>query len=109
MPWMKDRSGRAFKTGTGGGPRPGPAPTLTSLAPPSVVVATPTLVTLTGTGFSAWSKVWADEEAQVTTFVNPTTLTYHAEADQEGSQTITVHDPNGVSNAVELDVGEQPV
>ena len=105
MPWMRDSRGGSFMTGTrAAGPPPGPAPTLTSLSPDYIHLGAPTTVVVTGTGFSRWSKVWADEAAQNTTYVSPTELTYWAQADQVGSQTITVHDPNGTSEAIELQV-----
>lgn len=82
-----------------------PLPTLTSLAPPSIVAgAAPTAVTLTGTNFTPASHVWADEEQQLTEYVSPTTLRYAGQADAAGSQTITVHNGARASNAVELNV-----
>lgn len=82
-----------------------PTPVLTSLAPPSIVAGdAPVVVTLTGTGFTPASKVWADEEQQLTTYVDDTTLRYDAEADLEGSQTITVRNAAEISNGIELDV-----
>jgi hypothetical protein len=79
-------------------------PVLESLAPSSIVAgAGPTPVTVTGTGFVPASTVWADEEAQVTTYVSDTELDYDAQADQAGTQTITVRDA-GTSNAIELTV-----
>lgn len=87
-----------------------PTPVLTSLDPTSIEVgAVPTVVTLTGTGFTPRSTVWADEEEQLTSYVSPTTLRYDAEADLEGSQTITVRNTAElVSNAIELDVTGEP-
>jgi hypothetical protein len=82
-----------------------PTPTLTALDPASIVAGDPpVVVTLTGTNFTPLSKVWADEEAQATTYVDATTLAYNAQADMVGSQTITVHNEPEVSNAIELEV-----
>jgi IPT/TIG domain len=83
-----------------------PAPlTLASLNPTSITAAAaPELVTLTGTGFTSASRVWADEEEQITTHVSSTELTYMAQGDDEGSQTITVRRGAEVSNSIELTV-----
>lgn len=81
-----------------------PTPAVTAVNPASVVVNTPTVVTITGTGFTPASRVWADEEGQSTTYVSSTTLRYTAEADQVGSQTITVHNGSEVSAGRELTV-----
>ena len=82
----------------------GTPPTLTTLAPASIVVATPTPLVVTGTGFKSNAKVWADEEQQLTTYVNSTTLHYTAQADQTGTQDITVHNGSLISNAKVLTV-----
>lgn len=76
-----------------------PMPTLTTLVPASIVVNTPTMVTVTGTNFTPGSKVWADEERQTTTYVSATTLRYNAVADAVGSQTITVHNGGTATSA----------
>lgn len=53
-----------------------PAPTLTSIAPTSVVAGAPdTLVTLTGTGFVSMSLVQVGANDYPPTFVSATTLT----------------------------------
>jgi hypothetical protein len=83
---------------------PPPTPVVTTLAPNSIVVATPTAVVVTGTGFTPSSFVWADEEEQATTYISPTQLDYSAEADQVGTQDITVQTRGVASNAVVLTV-----
>lgn len=84
---------------------PGPVPAVTTLAPSSIVVDTPTLVTVTGTGFTPQSKVAVDGVRQSTTFVSATSLTYTAEADEAGAQDVRVVDQFGqVSNAASLTV-----
>jgi hypothetical protein len=86
-------------------PEPPEPPVLDAIAPTSIVGdSTPYPITVTGSSFTSGSKVWADEEAQATTFVDETTLTYNAQADQAGTQTITVRTGSEVSNSVELTV-----
>lgn len=99
MPWAKDSKGALFKTG--GVPL---TPVLTGLVPASIASGAPTPVTVSGSSFMPGSRVWADEEAQATTYVNPTTLRYNAEADQAGSQTITVRTGSKTSAPIELTV-----
>lgn len=83
---------------------------LTGLVPPSIEAGgTGDLVTVSGTGFRPACRVWADEAAQLTTYVNDRTLTYMAQAAAAGSQTITVRDGAAVSNALELAVTAPPV
>jgi hypothetical protein len=78
---------------------------LSALNPTSITAGDPpVLITVTGSGFTASSVVWADEEAQFTTFVSDTELTYNAQADQAGTQTITVQHRGMSSNAIELTV-----
>lgn len=78
---------------------------LATLNPASIVLGPPPkLVTVTGTGFTTRSRVWADEEQQATTFVSDTSLTYMAQADQVGAQDITVHNGGAVSNSLSLAV-----
>jgi hypothetical protein len=85
---------------------PPPEPVvLAGLAPASIVAGVgPVPVTVTGSGFTPAATVWADEESQTTTVVSGTELGYNAQADQAGSQTITVRDGATVSNSVELTV-----
>jgi hypothetical protein len=73
-------------------PTPPAAATLTTITPDTIVAgpAGKTLVVVAGTGFTGGSKVYADEAQQITTFVSDTELTYQAEADQAGTQDITV-------------------
>jgi len=79
-------------------------PTLALLNPASIVVNTPTQVTVTGTGFHPGSVIWADEEAQVTTYVSATILRYTAQADAVGAQDITVHNGSAASASLTLTV-----
>jgi hypothetical protein len=84
---------------------PPEAPVLDALDPDTITVGPPpTPLVITGSNFNANSKVWADEEAQLTTFVSDTELTYNAEADREGTQTITVRHGGLSSDAIELTV-----
>lgn len=99
MPWAKDSKGNLFKTGGAL-----PTPVLSGLVPASIASGAPTPMTVSGSGFAPASKVWADEEAQITSYVNPTTLRYTAEADQAGTQTITVRTGSKTSAAIELTV-----
>lgn len=79
-------------------------PVLSSLNPATIVSGAPPVpITVTGSGFLPASRVWADEEGQVTTYVSDTELVYQAQADMPGTQTITVHDA-APSNAIELTV-----
>jgi hypothetical protein len=71
-------------------PELAPAAVLTTLNPASIIVATPTLCIVNGTGFVPASRVWADEEVQTTTYVSDTQLQYTAQADLAGTQDITV-------------------
>ena len=87
---------------------PPPTPVLVSLNPTSIVAGQPPVaLTITGTGFTPNSKVWADEAAQLTQDVDSTTLIYGAQASAEGTQTITVKNGSIVSNAIELTVDPQ--
>jgi hypothetical protein len=80
-------------------------PSIASLAPSSIVIATPTTVTVTGTNFDASrSVVWVDGVAQATTYISATSVSYQAEGDQVGSQTVVVHNGSRISNPVELTV-----
>ena len=92
--------------GGGGGTEPPPdeAAVLDALNPTSIAAGTPTDIAVMGSGFASMSKVWADEEQQITTFRAPTMLTYVAQADQAGTQTITVRHGELTSNAIELPV-----
>jgi hypothetical protein len=66
-----------------------PVPTVDALAPTSIVVDTPTPVTVTGTGFKSATEVVVDGVMQLTQYVDATTLRYVAEASAVGTQTIT--------------------
>lgn len=70
-------------------------PTLSALTPASIVVNTPTLVHIDGTGFTHASVVLVDGVAQHTTYVFPTRVDYMAEASSVGTQDVRVR--NGQS------------
>lgn len=69
---------------------PPTTPTLTSLTPNSVVVNTPTSVTVSGTGFRPNSVVVVDADVYPTSYQNKTTLVFTALADTVGTQSVTV-------------------
>jgi len=84
-------------------------PTLTSLNPTSIVVDTPTLVTVTGTNFYSGSRIFASGTQQITHYISPTQLSYEALADQApGHSTVEVHNGTQISNSIDLQVTVPP-
>lgn len=63
-------------------------PTLTTLAPSSIVVNTPTPCTVTGTGFNHNAVILVDGVGQFTTWLSDTQVSYLAEASAVGSQDV---------------------
>lgn len=82
---------------------------LATLDPSSIVAGAMQVVTITGTGFTSRSRIWADEEQQITTYVSSTSLTYEAQADEAGAQDVTVHNGDAVSNSLPLTVTAEEV
>jgi IPT/TIG domain len=79
-------------------------PTLTSLNPTSIVMGTPTLVTVTGIEFTHSSKIRSAFTDQITTYISPTQLSFMAEADTVGHTTIEVANGELISNSIDLNV-----
>lgn len=79
-----------------------PAPTITSLTPNTAPVGSPTLgVVITGTGFTAWSKVRSGNYPISSKYISPTQLQIYEKpwASVAGTVTIVVTDHNVDSNA----------
>jgi hypothetical protein len=92
-----------------GPPVPPVVPVISNLTPNTIVAGDPAVtVTVTGLNFLQSSVVWADEEAQTTTYISAGSLSYQAQADQEGTQDITVRQGAEVSNSVALTVEAAP-
>ena len=79
-------------------------PTITALAPTTIMVDAETEVTVTGTNFGSDYKVWQDEQQMATTFVSSTSLTFLALASSAGIIDVTVHGGAGVSNGLQITV-----
>jgi len=81
------------------------APDLGSLNPLSVVVDTPTPVTITGTGFTPRSRVYVDGVFYPTTeYVSPTQVRFTGQGDTVGTQDITVRNGSTESDTLVLGV-----
>ena len=76
---------------------------LGSLNPISVVVNTPTPVTITGTGFTPSSRVMVDGDIYPTQYISPTQLRFIAQGDSVGTQNVSVL--NGGTNSDTLILG----
>jgi len=87
-------------------------PVTSSVNPTSIVAGTPTVVTVTGTGFRQGDWVYQDEGPMTTTFISATQLSFTAEASSAGTIDVTVHGGGGVSNGqvvtVTAAVSEEP-
>lgn len=85
-------------------------PTISLLAPATIlagVAVEPTLVTITGTGFAAYSVVHVDGAPRATTYVSPTSVTFEfsvAELANSDTMQITVVNPCGHSGQLEFSV-----
>ena len=86
----------------------GAAPAITSLAPASATVGSPTtLVTITGTGFTADTRIVVGVTERQVTYVSPTQLRFsftEAELLNSGTRSIRVMNGNGMSNTATFQV-----
>jgi hypothetical protein len=100
--WSRQRS---ITRGHASDHAPPPTPTITSLAPSSVVNNVSTTVTITGTNFLPSSQVLVDSVVYPSgTYVSATSMTFDAMAPSAGTQQITVSNSGVVSNASPLTV-----
>ena len=77
---------------------------LASLNPLSVVVDTPTPVTITGTGFSPSSRVQVDGDFYPTDYLSPSQVRFVALADTVGTQDVIVVNGSAESDILSLGV-----
>lgn len=94
------------------GPVQAAVPTIVSMSPTFTDVGSATTtVTITGTGFSAQSRVVVGFAERTTTWISPTQLRFsfaEAELVTSGTHSVRVMNPDGMSNAVTFQV-RQPV
>jgi hypothetical protein len=81
-------------------------PTITALTPATMVVNTPTTITVTGTNYDAGSVIYQGSPpvAQITTYISATSLSFSAEADQVGHFSVEVRNGNRRSNSMDCAV-----
>jgi hypothetical protein len=79
-------------------------PTVATLAPSSIVIATPTPVTITGTNFALTATVYVDGVGQPTDWISATQVRYLAEASAVGTQDVAVRSGGKMSAVLTLTV-----
>lgn len=75
---------------------PGPKPTLTSAAPPTLsAAAAATVVTVTGTNFKNGSKIRVNGAPQTTTYISATSLSFSYNPTVAATVQLSVQNPDG--------------
>ena len=87
--------------------RPTDPPAISSIVPMTFETGVPTLMTVTGTGFTGGT-VYQDESAMPTTVVSDTELTFTAEATFAGDIDVDVRNAFGTSNSISVAVTGTP-